>query len=116
MAPNFASALSKIKANNVSQYPEFRFGQNPDAFGGMGSDVNGTVSFGTSKDMAIVGDFQNAFKWGFAKEIPMEVIEYGDPDGAGQDLKQYNQVYLRAEAYIGWGILDPKSFAKVVTA
>ena len=42
----------------------------------------------------------------------MEVIEYGDPDGAG-DLKRYNQVYLRAEAYIGWAILDPSAFGIV---
>ena len=54
----------------------------------------------TVKDHAIVGDFQSAFKWGFSKEIPMEIIKYGDPDNSGKDLKGYNQVYIRAEVYI----------------
>ena len=42
------------------------------------------------------------------------VIPYGDPDQTGKDLKAYNQVYLRAETYIGWGILDPSAFAKII--
>lgn len=115
MAPAFSAALAKIKVNGVVQYPEFRFGQNPAAFYGMGSDVNNTVSFGTSKDLAILGDFQNAFKWGYAENVPCEVIEYGDPDGQG-DLKRNNQIVLRAEAYVGWGILDTASFKKIVKA
>lgn len=115
MAPAFSAALSKIKVNGVVQYPEFRFGQNPEAFYGMASDVNNTVSFGTSKDLAIVGDFQNAFKWGYSENVPCEIIEYGDPDGQG-DLKRTNQIVLRAEAYIGWGILDTASFKKIAKA
>lgn len=115
MAPTFSSALAKIKVNGVVQYPEFRFGQNPESFYGMASDVNNTVSFGTSKDLAIVGDFQNAFKWGYAENVPCEIIEYGDPDGQG-DLKRTNQIVLRAEAYIGWGILDTASFKKIAKA
>lgn len=115
MAPAFSAALSKIKVNGVVQYPEFRFGQNPESFYGMASDVNNTVSFGTSKDLAIVGDFQNAFKWGYTENVPCEIIEYGDPDGQG-DLKRTNQIVLRAEAYIGWGILDTASFKKIAKA
>lgn len=115
MAPAFGSDLSKIKVNGVVQYPEFRFGGNPGTFASVPSDINNTVSFKTSKDLAIVGDFANAFKWGFAENIPMEVIEYGDPDGQG-DLKKTNQIVLRAEAYIGWGILDNASFKKIVQA
>lgn len=117
MAPAFGSALGamKTKDSNLSIYPEFRFGANPENFGGMKSDINGTVNFGQSKDRAIVGDFENAFKWGYAEEVPLELIEYGDPDGQG-DLKRSNQVVLRAEAYIGWGILDSGSFVKIVEA
>ena len=68
------------------------------------------------KDKAIVGDFENMFKWGYAKEVPMEVIKYGDPDNTGKDLKGYNQVYLRAETYIGWGIFAPSHFARIKEA
>lgn len=114
MAPTFASALGKIKASGTGTYlyPEYRFGNNPQSFGGMASDINNTVAFGDGKDKAVVGDFANAFKWGYAENVPMEVIEFGDPDGLG-DLKRNNQIVLRAEAYIGWGILDADSFAIV---
>ena len=116
LSPVGGQALAKLKVNGVTQYPEFRFGQNPDSFYGMKSDANKnlTVTGGTAQtDHAIVGDFENRFKWGYAENIPMEIIEYGDPDGAGRDLKAYNEILLRAEAFIGWGILDADSFARV---
>lgn len=117
LSPVGGQTLAKIKdKNNVPLYPEFRFGQNPNSFYGMTSDINKnlTVTGGTAEtDHAIVGDFQNMFKWGYAENIPLEVIEYGDPDGAGRDLKAYNEICLRAEAFIGWGILDTDSFARV---
>lgn len=116
LSPTAGQALAKVKVNGVVQYPEFRFGQNPDSFYGMKSDINKnlTVTGGTAEtDHAIVGDFQNRFKWGYAENIPMEIIEYGDPDGAGRDLKAYNEICLRAEAFIGWGILDEDVFARV---
>ena len=116
LSPTAGQALAKVKVNGVVQYPEFRFGQNPDSFYGMKSDINKnlTVTGGTAEtDHAIVGDFQNRFKWGYAENIPMEIIEFGDPDGAGRDLKAYNEICLRSEAFIGWGILDEEAFARV---
>ncbi|MCJ0597004.1 phage major capsid protein [Enterococcus cecorum] len=117
MSPVGGQALAKIKdANKVPLYPEFRFGQNPNSFYGMTSDINKnlTVTGGTAEtNHAIVGDFQNMFKWGYAENVPLEIIEYGDPDGAGRDLKAYNEICLRAEAFIGWGILDTDAFARV---
>lgn len=117
LSPTAGHALGKLKdADKRAVYSEFRFGQNPDSFYGMKSDINKnlTVTGGTAEtDHAIVGDFQNRFKWGYAENIPMEIIEYGDPDGAGRDLKAYNEICLRAEAFIGWGILDEDAFARV---
>lgn len=117
LSPVGGQALAKIKDTNKNPlYPEFRFGQNPNSFYGMTSDINKnlTVTGGTAEtDHAIVGDFQNMFKWGYAENIPLEIIEYGDPDGAGRDLKAYNEICLRAEAFIGWGILDTEAFARV---
>lgn len=116
MAPTMGSALGKMK-NSIGNHPyaEFRFGSNPASFGSLTSDINNTLSFNSSLDRAIVGDFANAFKWGYTDEVNYEVIEYGDPDGQG-DLKRMNQIVLRAEAYIGWGILDAASFTKIVAA
>ena len=119
MSPAAGQAMSKVKVNNVVQYPEFRFGQRPDNFFGMDLDINKTLTAQNGKgkkNHAIVGDFQNRFKWGYAENIPMEIIEYGDPDGAGRDLKAYNEILLRTEAFIGWGILDEKAFARVEEA
>jgi HK97 family phage major capsid protein len=117
MSPAFGSALGRMKTkdSNLPIYPEFRFGANPATFGGLASDINNTVSFGQSLDKAIVGDFANMFKWGYAEQIPLEIIEYGDPDGQG-DLKRTNEIVLRSEAYIGWGILDKDSFTIIKSA
>lgn len=117
LAPAASAALASLKAAGVPQYPEYRFGGNPESFYGMRSDVNSTVSVkksgATNTDMVIVGDFANAFRWGYAKDIPLDVIRYGNPDGGTYDLKQANEVCLRAEAYIGWGILDADAFGIV---
>lgn len=116
LSPVAGQALAKVKVNGVAQYPEFRFGQNPDSFYGMKSDVNKNLTIASDnaeKNHAIVGDFENRFKWGYADNVPLEIIKYGDPDGTGRDLKAYNEICLRAEAFIGWGILDTAAFARV---
>lgn len=116
IAPAVRSALAAMtKQNGEKLYPEFAFGGKPASLGAHTLDINKTVATG-DVDNAIVGDFANMFKWGYAKEIPMEIIKYGDPDNSGKDLKGYNQVYIRAEAYLGWGILDGNSFARVTIA
>lgn len=109
----FAAALGSYKENGVNQYPEFKLGANPGKLVGTACDVNSTVNKGSNATLAYVGDFENAFRWGYADQIPMEVIQYGDPDGLG-DLKRTNEVVLRAETWIGWGILDKDAFARVV--
>lgn len=118
LSPAFGAAMAKVKVNGLPQYPEFRFGQKPASFAGIGVDINNTVTVaaaGERTDHAVIGDFASAFKWGYAKQIPLEVIEYGNPDNDTTlgDLKGHNQVYLRCEAYLGWGILDAASFAVV---
>ena len=112
-APTFSSAMAKIKVNGVKQFPELAWGGNPGSINGLKLDVNSTVSAGDARTEAYIGDFASMFKWGYAREIPLEIIKYGDPDNTGKDLKGYNQVYIRAEAYIGWGIMDPNAFAVI---
>lgn len=122
MAPAFRTALASLTKgtnSNEPMFPELAWGSNPGVINGLPVDVNSTVSFGTGvKDRAIVGNFADYFKWGYAREIPVEVIEYGNPDNdaTAGDLKGHNQVYLRGEAYVGWGILVPSAFARIVTA
>ena len=116
LSTQFGAAMAKVKANGVVQYPEFRFGASPKTLNGLHTDVNRTIYTAESKDHAIIGDFQTAFKWGYSKQIPMEIIKYGDPDNSGKDLKGYNQVYIRTEVYLGWGILLPEYFARIKEA
>lgn len=113
MDPAFSSALAAYKVNGVKQFPELGWGGNPGSINGVRTDINNTVGNG-GDDMVVIGDFANMFKWGYAKEIPFEIIKYGDPDGSGKDLKNYNQVYLRSETYVGWGIMDGSNFARVI--
>ena len=116
LAPAMKSALANLKTasnSNVPLFPELGWGKSLTTLNGLPADSNTTMSFGQSADRALVGNFTDYFKWGFAKQIPIEVIEYGDPDNSGYDLKGHNQVYLRGEAYIGWGILDKDAFALV---
>lgn len=114
MSKSFASALAGLKVNGVPQYPELGWGATPATIKGVPVDVNSTVG-AVQGEYAYAGDFKNAFKWGYADVINFEVIQYGDPDNNG-DLKRYNQVYLRAEAWIGWAILDGSAFARIETA
>lgn len=113
LSPEFATALAKYKVNGVKVFPEFAWGGNPESVNGLNVDVNSTLAFKNSTNKAIVGDFENSFRWGIAKEVPMEIIEYGDPDGSGKDLKAYNQIYVRCEAYLGWTIMNEQSFALI---
>lgn len=112
LAKAMGTALGNYKENGISQYPEYKLGGNPGTLGKTAADVNSTVNKGNAKVMGYVGDFAHAFRWGYADQIPMEVIQYGDPDGQG-DLKRTNEVCLRAEAWIGWGILNKDAFARI---
>ena len=117
-SPAFKTALANLKKGSGDEllFPELGWGATVGQLNGLPFDANSTVSFNSGDDRAIVGNFADYFKWGIAKDMPIEVIQYGNPDNSeAGDLKGHNQVYLRGEAYIGWGILDPNAFA-IITA
>lgn len=116
LGPTIRTAIAGLKATSggsTPAYPEFAFGGAPTTLGASQLDVNGTVESNSSKDRAIVADW-SAFRWGYAKDISIEVIEYGNPDGGSYDLKNTNEICLRAEAFVGWGFLDASKFGRVV--
>ena len=118
MAPAFRSALAgQTYEDGRQMFPELAWGGNADFIRGLQVDVNSTVSFGTgSLNRAYVGNFRDYFRWGYAREIEITMIPYGNPDNdaTAGDLAGHNQVYLRAEAYIGWAILLPAAFARIL--
>lgn len=60
LSPVGGQSLAKLKVNGVTQYPEFRFGQNPDSFYGMKSDVNKNSLWGclTLKVNELLDEYQ----------------------------------------------------------
>lgn len=109
--PKFAWDLSNLKAKDgagatsAQRYPQLGFGTDVTNFLGLpvavGDTVSGTPEAKDTKVRAIVGDFQNGIRWGVQRELPVELIQFGDPDGQG-DLKRKNQVALRLEIVYGW--------------
>lgn len=114
----FAGQLARTKDGNERPlYPEMGLGFNFDNFQGLDAASSDTVS--GRKELAaedatlnaIMGDF-DAFKWGVARDMPLKLIEYGDPDGNG-DLQRKNELAIRAESVIGFGIMDEEAFALI---
>lgn len=119
VAPAFKSALAAMTATDGRKlYPELAWGNAPGTINGLRVETSYGLSAYTSLDRAIVGDFTTAFRWGYAKQIPIEVIRYGNPDNDAElgDLKGHNQIYLRGEMYLGWGVLDASAFATIKAA
>lgn len=118
LAPTYAAKFSALRGTNSEQklYPDFRLGTEVSDLDGHRASVSNTVS-GTgvlavdTKVLGFVGNF-DAIRWGVQKEIGLELIKYGDPDGGG-DLKRNNQVAFRAEVVYGWGVADLNAFAKI---
>lgn len=113
-----AALAAMVDTNTRPVFPELAWGGRPASLNGLKVDFNGpTVEFNSAKTRAIVGDFENFFKWGIAKELPIQVIQYGNPDNDAEagDLAGHNQVYIRGEAYVGWGILDANAFGLIKT-
>ena len=104
--PRLSWALAELTtADGTQRYPSLGFGANVDAFMGVnaaqGNTVSGTPEAADTGVRAIVGDFQSGIRWGVQREIPAEIIRYGNPDGEG-DLKRHNQIALRLEIVFGW--------------
>ena len=119
--PIFAGKLARTKDSNGQKvYPEMGLGFNFENFQGITAASSDTVSGRQElaeadvRIQALMGDF-NAFKWGVARNVPLETIMYGDPDGNG-DLKRTNEIAIRAEAILGFAFMDTAAFAIVQDA
>lgn len=122
--PKFSWALANLKESDGAgdtsrlRYPSLGFGTNVTDFMGVpvaqGDTVSGTPEAADTGVRAIVGDFQNGIRWGIQRNLPVELIRYGDPDGQG-DLKRKNQIALRLEIVYGWYVFEER-FAVVEDA
>lgn len=111
--PSFAWTLATARyADGRKKNPELGIGVNLSSYEGLTASVSDTVSGrpeaggATPTDLktrAIVGDFRGGIRWGIQRNIPIELIKHGDPDGQG-DLKRKNQIALRLEIVYGWHV------------
>lgn len=119
--PVYAGQLARKKdSQGRPLYPELGLGFGFSSFLGLQAESSDTVSGRQELEssevsiQAIIGDWR-AFQWGVAREVPLETIEYGDPDGLG-DLKRTNEIAIRAEAVLGYAIFDGNAFSIISEA
>lgn len=106
--PAYAWKLATLRyADGRKKFPELGYGVSISGFNGLPASTGNTVSAQPEATdtgvRAIVGDFQGGIRWGVQRELPVELIAHGDPDGEG-DLKRKNQIALRLEVVYGWHV------------
>ena len=125
--PSYAWTIATARySDGRKKYPDLGLGINVSGFEGLNASVSSTVSapeatisggaYESSNPnvKAILGDFTQ-IRWGVQRNIGVERILYGNPDGIG-DLKANNQIALRAEVVYGWALMDLDAFAVVKDA
>ena len=120
MDPSYAAPYATARTSEgVKLYGDLVLSTQVGLLDGHRSSVSNTVgatgvAAADTDVLAFVGDF-GGIRWGVQRSMPLELIQYGDPDGQG-DLKRNNQVAFRVEVVYGWGIADLGAFAQIVDA
>lgn len=93
--------------------PDINMGQTVTSYSGQpmvnSKTVGGDVDAGTDTGIRAIGGDWDALRFGYAHQIGLRKIEYGDPFGNG-DLQRRNAVAYLMEVIFGWAILDPNAF------
>ena len=116
LSRTWASRLRKLRvpATGMRFYPEIPINLAAGTLDGIpaatSTTVDGKKASTPTKVLGIMGDY-SLIKWGMIRDIWAEVIQYGDPDQTGVDLKAHNQIAYRTEAMFSYAVLDPKAFA-----
>lgn len=120
LSKTFASSLRKIRVANTGArlYPEIPLNLQVGNLDGIpaatSNTVNGALATTATNVLAILGDF-SLIRWGIIRDMTMQPITMGDPDGLG-DLKRMNQIAYRTEVVYSWAVLDPTGFAVLKAA
>lgn len=124
--PRLTWDLASLQTKNADgsesgqqRYPSLGLGTGVSSFLGINTAQGDTVS-GQPEAAAdtgvrgILGDFNGGIRWGVQRDLPVELIRFGDPDGQG-DLKRRNQIALRLEIVYGWYVFTDR-FATINVA
>lgn len=121
LSRTWASRLRKLRvpATGMRFYPEIPINLAAGTLDGIPAATSTTVDGRKAKEetkvLGIMGDY-SLIKWGMIRDIWAEVIQYGDPDKSGVDLKANNQIAYRTEAMFSYAVLDPTAFAVLKAA
>ena len=121
LSRTWASRLRKLRvpATGMRFYPEIPINLAAGTLDGIpaatSTTVDGKKATIPTKVLGIMGDY-SLIKWGMIRDIWAEVIQYGDPDQTGVDLKAHNQIAYRTEAMFSYAVLDPMAFAVLKAA
>lgn len=121
LSRTWASRLRKLRvpATGMRFYPEIPINLAAGTLDGIpaatSTTVDGAKATTPTKVLGIMGDY-SLIKWGMIRDIWAEVIQYGDPDQTGVDLKAHNQIAYRTEAMFSYAVLDPQAFAVLKAA
>jgi HK97 family phage major capsid protein len=121
LSRTWASRLRKLRvpATGMRFYPEIPINLAAGTLDGIpaatSTTVDGKKATTATNVLGIMGDY-SLIKWGMIRDIWAEVIQYGDPDQTGVDLKAHNQIAYRTEAMFSYAVLDPKAFAVLKAA
>lgn len=121
LSRGYAAELRKVRvpSTGLRLYPEIPLSLKAGSIDGIPAATSGTVNGRLCKTptkvLSIMGDF-SVIQWGMVRDIWSEVIEYGDPDNTGSDLKGSNQVAYRTEAVFSYAVLDPQALAVLKSA
>lgn len=119
LSKTWANTLRKLRvaATGARQFPEIPLNLKVGNIEGIpaatSSTVNGARATTPTGVLGILGDF-NLIKWGIVRDLGLDIIETGDPDGLG-DLKRANQIAYRTEIVYSWAVLDPSGFAVLLS-
>lgn len=115
LSKTWANDLRKIRVKETGMrlYPEIPLNLKVGQLDGIAAATSGTVNGALAKTatnvLAILGDY-SLIKWGIVRDLGLDIIETGDPDGLG-DLKRLNQIAYRTEVVYSWAVLDLSAFA-----
>lgn len=121
LATTYANTLRKLRVTQTGEryFPEIPLNvRNAGTIDGVTAAVSGTVQgrlLTTASNVLAIGGDWSLIRWGYVRNLGVQRIDYGDPDGLG-DLKRYNQIAYRAECVYSWAIFDPKGFTVLKSA
>lgn len=111
--PRYVYKLANDRDKNGVRVNDINIGSAVTNYAGqpvaVAKSVSGQIDGSSDTGVRGFGGDWDALKFGYALDIPLKRIEYGDPFGNG-DLQRRNAIAYLAEVIFGWAVMDQDSF------